>query len=350
MQDQYVWSPVYVDAMIERDTPTQRLYVQQDADWNVTALVNTSGSVVERYVYDPYGSVTYLNATWGTISSSAYSWIYLYQDGRLDNATALYSFRKRDYSGTLARWLEDDPLSFDAGDSNFYRFVGNDPAANTDSSGLQINPVQPIPSTNGNNTWNNIAMYKAQNPGGPEELLGVGAGAVIMGGFYLWPWLLRGGSLLGPRGRAVIATGLGGAGGTLGTGGPGSRPQPVLPTRPLPSRPAPRPLPQPQLPPLRQDYFREVDALPDVAARMRAAGNNSEEIGRRISQMRRDIGVKYKDLTPPDMQAKIYERNMRLYGDKLGPTVDWLQQQGYTWEQIIEKACRPGGHDLGLGK
>ena len=66
MTNQYVWSPVYVNAMIERDTPTQRLYVQQDADWNVTALVNTSGSVVERYAYDPYGAVTYLTASWGS--------------------------------------------------------------------------------------------------------------------------------------------------------------------------------------------------------------------------------------------------------------------------------------------
>src|SRR5207237_5877853 len=95
---QYVWSPVYVDAMIERDRDAdgnpangleERLYVQQDANWNVTALVNTSGSVVERYVYDAYGAVTYLNATWGTLSGSAYSSIYLHQGGRLDTATGL---------------------------------------------------------------------------------------------------------------------------------------------------------------------------------------------------------------------------------------------------------------------
>lgn len=28
----------------------ERLYVQQDANWNVTAVVNTSGSIQERYV------------------------------------------------------------------------------------------------------------------------------------------------------------------------------------------------------------------------------------------------------------------------------------------------------------
>src|SRR5262249_38725558 len=57
---QYVWSPVYLDALVERDHNGQRLYVQQNANWNVTGLVNTSGAVQERYVYDPYGQVTVL--------------------------------------------------------------------------------------------------------------------------------------------------------------------------------------------------------------------------------------------------------------------------------------------------
>jgi RHS repeat-associated protein len=140
MQDQYVWSPVYVDAMIERDTPTQRLYVQQDANWNVTALVNTSGTVVERYVYDPYGAVSYLNASWGTISGSAYSWVYSFQGGRLDTASGLYGFRYRDYSPTLGRWTQVDPLQFSAGDANLYRFVQDDPISGTDPSGLQVLP------------------------------------------------------------------------------------------------------------------------------------------------------------------------------------------------------------------
>src|SRR5579884_3758473 len=39
MTNQYVYSPVYVNAMIERDTPTQRLYVQQDVAWNDSAVV-----------------------------------------------------------------------------------------------------------------------------------------------------------------------------------------------------------------------------------------------------------------------------------------------------------------------
>ncbi len=78
MQDQYVWSPVYIDALIERDTPSQRMYAEQDVNFNVTALVDTTGTVQERYIYDPFGAVTILASNWTTRSSSNYGWVYLH--------------------------------------------------------------------------------------------------------------------------------------------------------------------------------------------------------------------------------------------------------------------------------
>jgi RHS repeat-associated protein len=141
VQAQYVWSPVATDTLVERDRPTQnneRLYVQQDANGNVTALVNTSGTVVERYAYDPYGTVTVLNpTTWAPIpTGSAFAWVYLHQGGRYDAMTGLYNFRHRDESPTLQRWLEVDPSGFGAGDTNFYRDEGNNAPNAVDPSGL----------------------------------------------------------------------------------------------------------------------------------------------------------------------------------------------------------------------
>ncbi len=135
MQDQYLWSPVYVDALVERDTPTQRMYVQQDATFNVTALVDTSGNVQERYVYDPFGAVTILTPSWAARGSSSYSWIYFHQGGRFDNATGLYGYRHRDLSPTLGRWVELDPVGL-APDSNPYRYVSNNPTTKADPSGF----------------------------------------------------------------------------------------------------------------------------------------------------------------------------------------------------------------------
>ena len=139
---------MYVDEMVLRDrdptgsgTLSERLWVQQDANWNVTALVNTSGSVAERYVYDPYGNITFLSAAWGTLSGSAYAWIYGHQGGRFDATTGLYYFDHRDLSAILGRWTQVDPMRFRAGDENLYRYVGNAPTNLLDPAGLNAQLV-----------------------------------------------------------------------------------------------------------------------------------------------------------------------------------------------------------------
>lgn len=103
-----------------------------------------------------------------------------------------------------------------------------------------------------------------------------------------------------------------------------------------------------ELPPLRKAYIAEVQSLEEVSLAMRAAGATPEQVARQVHQMRRDLGVKYKDLTPKGKLAEIYERNIERYQDKLGPTIDWLRAKGKSWEQIIESAQRPGGKDLGF--
>lgn len=57
--------------------------------------------------------------------------------------------------------------------------------------------------------------------------------------------------------------------------------------------------------------------------------------------------MKYKDLTPPAERQRIYARNIEVYGDPLGPTIDFLRAQGRSWEDIVQSAVRPGGKDLG---
>jgi len=76
---QYVWSLRYIDAAVLRDKNTdeddvcddQRLYYTTDANMNVTALIGTDGSALERYVYDPYGEVTIYDDDWSDTRSSS---------------------------------------------------------------------------------------------------------------------------------------------------------------------------------------------------------------------------------------------------------------------------------------
>ncbi|WP_406694560.1 RHS repeat-associated core domain-containing protein [Singulisphaera sp. Ch08] len=142
---QNVWSPIYIDALVLRDrdadglggTLEERLYVQQDANWNVMAITDRTGAVVERYIYDPYGQASVLAANWTPLGSSAYEWVYLHQGGRYDAVSELYSFRHRDYSSTLGRWTSQDPIGFIGGDLNLYGYLANGPSNRLDPSGLE---------------------------------------------------------------------------------------------------------------------------------------------------------------------------------------------------------------------
>jgi RHS repeat-associated protein len=163
MQDQYVWSPVYVDAMIERDRPTERLYVQQDANWNVTAAISTAGSVQERYIYDPYGAPTVLDPSWNTRASSLFAWVYLHQGGRYDSLSGLYLFRHREYSAILGRWLQLDPVSYGGGDDNLYDYIQNSPASATDPSGY--GPIN-VTNITGPTPMFEVINGDLSNPGG----------------------------------------------------------------------------------------------------------------------------------------------------------------------------------------
>jgi RHS repeat-associated protein len=142
-QVQYVWSPVYVDALVLRDRDTdangsldERLWAQQDANWNVTALLDGTGAVVERYTYDPYGTATVYDANWDVrTGGSAYAWAYLHQGGRIDKDTRLCDFRHRFYSPTLGRWATTDPLGPIISDKNLYRYVSGSPVSYLDPNG-----------------------------------------------------------------------------------------------------------------------------------------------------------------------------------------------------------------------
>ncbi len=102
------------------------------------------------------------------------------------------------------------------------------------------------------------------------------------------------------------------------------------------------------LPPLRQAYIDEIRGLAGKAEKLRQAGLTIEKIARILHAERRAIGIRYKDITPPEKRREIYARNLKNYEDKLGPSIDWLRAHGKSWENIIESASRTGGKDLGF--
>jgi hypothetical protein len=100
---------------------------------------------------------------------------------------------------------------------------------------------------------------------------------------------------------------------------------------------------------LRERYEAEVRGLAHLRDEWLSAGVEVEHVARRLHRKRRAIGVRYKLQTPlfgKRGQLAVYRRNLRKYGNPLGPSVEWLRSRGRTWEEICGSACRTGGRDL----
>ncbi len=82
-------------------------YFTSDANMNVTALLDTSGDVVERYEYDAYGRVHFLNPdfTSKATQASAYASDILFAAYLHDAETGLYHVCFRTSHPGLGRWL-----------------------------------------------------------------------------------------------------------------------------------------------------------------------------------------------------------------------------------------------------
>jgi hypothetical protein len=90
--------------------------------------------------------------------------------------------------------------------------------------------------------------------------------------------------------------------------------------------------------------------LANKAEDMKYKGMSDEQIARVLHAERRQLGVEYKDLTPPDILEGIYQRNLKTYGDKLGPSIEQLIKDGKSWQDIIESSSRPGGSGVKFKK
>jgi len=139
---QYVWHPYYIDALAVRyydfstaGTQVRQWYLQ-DANYNVTAVLNDSANVLERYSYTPYGGVAFLNSTLGVIASTAIGNTHLFTGRELDAETGLQLNRWRFYANWLGRWMTRDPIQYIA-EKNLYQYVNNRPLLLLDPQGLE---------------------------------------------------------------------------------------------------------------------------------------------------------------------------------------------------------------------
>jgi len=131
----------YFDELLTMNRAGQTYYYHQNALWSPHALSDSTGSVAERYTYDPYGYVTVLDAgynplalnAWGT-PHSAVTNDFLFTGQELDEESGLYSYRARHYHAWQGRFIQRDPADYLEG-PNLYEYVSGQPTAETDPSG-----------------------------------------------------------------------------------------------------------------------------------------------------------------------------------------------------------------------
>jgi RHS repeat-associated protein len=105
------------------------LWALTDHQGSVRDVVDNQGNLLNHIVYDSFGNVT--NET-----NSAINFRFGYTGREFDAETGLYYYRARYYDPQTGQFIGQDPLSFGAGDSNLYRYVGNNSVNSSDPFGL----------------------------------------------------------------------------------------------------------------------------------------------------------------------------------------------------------------------
>ena len=120
-----------IGGLLARTDSSGSAFYHADGNGNITMLVNSSGAVLAKYLYDPYGN------TLGMWGAKAPVNTYRFSSKEIDVKSGLYYYGYRYYEPNLQRWLNQDPIE-EMGGINLYRFVGNNPISFVDPYGLAI--------------------------------------------------------------------------------------------------------------------------------------------------------------------------------------------------------------------
>jgi RHS repeat-associated protein len=105
------------------------LWALTDHLGSVRDVVDDSGTVLNHIVYDAFGGVT-------SQTDESVVFKYGYTARELDAESGLQYNRARYLDSFTGKFISEDPISFQSGDSNLYRYVFNSPIGYSDPSGL----------------------------------------------------------------------------------------------------------------------------------------------------------------------------------------------------------------------
>ncbi len=111
-------------------------YYHTDILGSIVALTNSSGASVTQYNYSPFGVTQ--------VIGEDLDQPFRFTGREWDSELAMYYYRARYYSPTLARFITEDPIRYQSGDVNWYRYVNNNPINNIDPLGWAYIGSRPI--------------------------------------------------------------------------------------------------------------------------------------------------------------------------------------------------------------
>jgi RHS repeat-associated protein len=118
-----------VDAVMAQDSPAGMVWSLADRLGSIDTLTDKDGNVVDKRSFDSFGRVL-------SQMNPSVSFRYGYTARERDLESGLSYYRARYYDPQVGRFISVDPMGFEAGDTNLYRYVGNSSTLATDPSGM----------------------------------------------------------------------------------------------------------------------------------------------------------------------------------------------------------------------
>ena len=121
-------------------------YYRKDAQANIVALLDNTGTVVVKYKYDAWGKCKVLDATGAEITDNTHIGIlnpFRYRSYYFEHGIGLYFLKTRHYDPEIGRFMTIDDISYLDPDSinglNLYAYCLNNPVMMTDDNGCLPN-------------------------------------------------------------------------------------------------------------------------------------------------------------------------------------------------------------------
>ena len=122
----YLWQPVGLDVPLLRNGSE---FLVSDANKNIVALIDTTGSVTDTYIYDPFGNCAHT----GTSTNP-----FRFSSEYFDEETGLVYYNYRYYASGLGRWTTRDLIEEERG-TNLFELCFNNTLNLYDMLGLHDN-------------------------------------------------------------------------------------------------------------------------------------------------------------------------------------------------------------------